>query len=379
MNWIGQPPNELNSIALLIPQFNEGSFENFLDRLKYFQKISEDYAHCLDVIIIDDGSTDESLPILLDFQEKSKPAFSIASVTPNANKVGALMLTSLGVKHEFVILSDFDTDIDGLSLIINKVAFLRANPGYMGAFFRMLPVEGQGRVFEYQQLEYTLARCLYKFHNEGECVPVMPGAGSLYQRDILLEIYKNHSYLRNGEDREATLLGLKFGYKTLYLNQILALTRPPLTFKALVKQRVRWNLGYIETFAKERYYYFTQIIAFKRVGLRALLDISIVLATVLLPIILFILMMFNINLLIWATTLIYLAGIVWSVLLLNVSPIEFTELRGRLIRLILLYPVFKISLDIIAWSKALVAFFLHRREASRNVKAHPNANLRHRQ
>lgn len=106
--------------------------------------------------------------------------------------------------------------------------------------FQNVSFWGAGLTFKMQQLEYCFARTYYTLHKKEQTVPVMPGAGSCYKRHLLLEIYKLHSGLRSGEDREATTISLKLNFKVFYLDDVCALTRPPAQMPQLVKQRIRW-------------------------------------------------------------------------------------------------------------------------------------------
>lgn len=358
LEWLGaSPANKSKKAALLIPQYNESSNSSFEKRLVYYKQVAKEFEEYLDVIIIDDGSTDDSLVKIKDFQKNHLDnTFFVASIYPNADKVGALFKTTLAIEHELIILSDFDTDIIGLKEVVHSLNLLNEDITLMGSYFRMLPVEGKGAVFVFQQLEYTLARSLYKFHKKDGSVPVMPGAGSCYKRDVLLSIYSDHSGLRSGEDREATLIGLKLGYKTSYHDTVLTLTRPPLSFSALITQRVRWNLGYLETFNKEQKYYYRQIFKLSRIGLRTIGDTAIVLVSILLPFSIFIMAFINMQLLLVIISFIYFGGVIWSLNLLIISPGEAKEFKQNLLFSILLYPVIKLSLDSLAWTGALFSF-----------------------
>ncbi|MCS3796557.1 glycosyltransferase [Niastella sp. OAS944] len=355
LTWIGDAPGKTKKNALLIPQYNESGNGNFEARLNYFKKIADENRGLLDVIIIDDGSTDESVSKLNDFLNHNPGAFHIASVFPNANKVGALYLTTLAISHEFVILSDFDTDIIGVNKLVNS-PILEKDTSLMGCYFRMLPFEGSGKVFQYQQLEYSLARSLYKFHEKEKSIRVMPGAGSYYKREILISIYEQHSGLRSGEDREATLIGLKLGYKTVYEDNILALTRPPLSLKALIKQRVRWNLGYLETFNKEKKYYFEQIKQFSRLGIMTLMDIGLALLIVSFPFLVLLVSLTNVFYVMILFLLLYVVNVSWCYNLIFLSPLESTEFKRKRTQSILIYPLFKILVDYFSWMGAIIVF-----------------------
>lgn len=356
MTWIGLPPQKTKEVVLLIPQFNEGSRGDLEGRLNYFKKLSEEFNDVIDVIVIDDGSTDGSLNKIKVFKEKNPDAFFVSSVTPNSNKVGALYLTSLAIAHEYVILSDFDTDIQGLEQLFKKIKILKNDSTLMGCYFRMLPFEGEGNVFLFQQLEYSMARSYYKFHEKSRSVPVMPGAGCCYKREVLKEIYSIHSGLRNGEDREATLLGLKLGYKTFYSENILTLTRPPSSFGSLIKQRIRWNLGYIETFNKEKEYYYSQIKKLNVMGIRTLLDLLSVNLVMLFPFIVLVTVIINWKLLIVYLMGVYFGCITWSVQTVLMARKESEEFKDIRLYSILSYPMFKIPLDCIAWIGAFLSY-----------------------
>lgn len=368
LKWLGSVPAESNKPALLVPQYNESSNGCFQSRLEYFRDFAKAYTGKVDVIIIDDGSTDDSLEKIKSFLKVNPGAFYAASSYPNGNKVGALFLVTLAIKHRFIILSDFDTDLSGFEHLLDQWPALTNDPDLMGGYFRMLPADGEGSVFRFQQLEYSLHRSLYKFHMKEHSVRVMPGAGSFYKRDILISIYYHHSGLRSGEDREATLLGLKFGYKTLYLDKVTAMTRTPLSFKNLIKQRIRWNLGYLETFAKEKEYYFLQIRNFSTIGIITMLDIFTVIFTLLYPFVIVTLCCINPLILFLLVPAVYCFYMVHCLFLLRLSPNESVEFRGDILAPIAIYPLYKIAVDYMAWTKAIFVF--KKRRAARLSERH---------
>jgi cellulose synthase/poly-beta-1,6-N-acetylglucosamine synthase-like glycosyltransferase len=99
----------------------------------------------------------------------------------------------------------------------------------------------------------------------------------------------------------------------MYLDSVLAMTRPPLSFSALVDQRIRWNLGYFETFEKERDYYFKQIGKFNRFGIVTLIDMLVVVFILCLPaLLLFIGLTTDTKELMLFTLFIYFLYIVWG-------------------------------------------------------------------
>lgn len=356
LTWINDRFTGRNATALLIPQYNEGRKRNFIKRLDYYRRLSEQYRDSVDVILIDDGSTDDSLAIMRSFIGRSPDAFSLASVYPNGNKVGALNHVSLAIPHEFIILSDFDTDLDGLPQLLEKNEAWRNDAGCMGYFFRMLPFEGTGNIFQYQQLEYCMARIRYRFHEKENSVPVMPGAGCCIKRELLNAVYLRHSGLRNGEDREATAIGKRMGYAVSYLDKVLALTRPPLTYRALVRQRIRWNLGYLETFYLQKGFYFREMCRFSAMGIRTFLDLFSVLLILVIPLLpLFI--GSNAWFYLYFGAALYLSSVAVCVGVLTMAPWEYAEIKRDIVPMVLLFPLIKVGIDYVAWMGALIKFF----------------------
>ncbi|WPV66523.1 glycosyltransferase family 2 protein [Chitinophaga sp. LS1] len=353
LEWVHNLPLVCNRVALLIPQYNEGMNCNMEKRLYYFKELAQEYKHIVDVILIDDGSTDNSLSVMQEFVANHSDSFYLTAVTPNAQKVGALYAVANNLPHEFVILSDFDTDLMCLQNLEQSLSQLDEDPDMMGAYFKMIPYEGSGLCFQLQQMEYSFARIYYKFHDKDKSVPVMPGAGSCFKRDMLIELYHEHSGLRNGEDRETTVLGMEKGYKTMYADKVLALTRPPLTFKVLANQRKRWYAGYLETVLKENKFYVSKILRFHRIGIRTLQDLLGVLVLLLLPLELIILSIVSLKLTASLVVGAYLLSILYYFTLFAANKYERTEIRKGSTWLILLYPLFWLSISFLAWWRAI--------------------------
>ena len=353
INWLTAAPASNSSVTLLIPQYNEASNTDMETRLNYFNSVARKFKDNINVVLIDDGSTDNSLVSIIQYIHENGTYLYAASVRPNARKVGALHLAAQSIESEFVILSDFDTDIDDPGKILEMIDLMKDNEQLMGCYFRMLPYEGSGQIFNFQQFEYSLIRSLYQFHLKEKSVLVMPGAGCCYKRHILLSIYNEHSGLHSGEDREATQIGHRLGYKALYADHILTLTRPPLSLKALIKQRIRWNLGYLETFDKERSYYYGQINRLSRIGMRALFDIILLVFLTAFPFLVLLLAFTNIVSLAFLLAGIYVLCLMWSLNLMLIAPAEMRELKGKRLVLILKYPVIKLIVDYISWMGAI--------------------------
>lgn len=376
LTWIGRPASSGKRVALLIPQYNERTHCDIRERLFYYDSMARKYQDWLDLILIDDGSSDGSLTAIQQFIEEEESLLCLAAVFPNARKVGALFATALNISHEWVITSDFDTDLDGLENLDRYLPLMR-DPSVMGGYFRMLPFEGYGSIFLFQQLEYTFLRGLYQWHRKDRSARVMPGAGSCYKREILVQLFKDHSGLRNGEDRETTILGIKQGYRTHYLPKVQALTRPPLTYRALLRQRARWNLGYLETFGKERHWYWRQISSLTRTGILTLFDILFVVTLLVSPVLILVMSCFHWILGLSTLAGAVVAGICWPMTGLWGARTEYREIRPQLAKASLLFPFIKLSMEWLAWTRAIILFQQRGRKRMR-VASHAAPGVRQR-
>ena len=342
-------------VAVLIPQYNELSNGNFIGRLSYFNELAKLYNEILDVIIINDGSTDNSLTIIEEFIKNNSTSFSVASVTPNANKVGALYLAILNINYDYILFSDFDTDLANLECLPETLKRLDDSATMMGCYFRMIPMDGTPIIVRYQKLEYAVARIWYKYISMDRSVAVMPGAGSLYKCGILRRILKNHSGRRNGEDRETTIIGIKFGYEVFYQKNILAITRTPDTLKKLILQRARWALGYLETFSKEKGLYVEQIVSFKKLGQRSFFDFLSNILLLILPLLVIVVAFFSLKTSLLIIFLCYISKLVWIRFILQKEKSEVHEINSYYLELVL-YPLLKVITELPAWTKAISKF-----------------------
>jgi cellulose synthase/poly-beta-1,6-N-acetylglucosamine synthase-like glycosyltransferase len=88
-----------------------------------------------------------------------------------------------------------------------------------------------------------------------------------------MEILDEHSGRHNGDDLESTAIALRKGYGVVYDPPVVVRTSVPQSARALYKQRKRWELGSLETYGKEKSFYFSQVKNLKsRLGHVTLLD-----------------------------------------------------------------------------------------------------------
>jgi cellulose synthase/poly-beta-1,6-N-acetylglucosamine synthase-like glycosyltransferase len=344
LSWLHQNTGA-STTAILVPFYNEaGDSEHFKQRLAYFDKLANTLSEQIDIILIDDGSYDSPAK----YMQQSYQRLSVAQVSPNGQKIGALKRTIDELTHDYIIFTDFDTELENLAYLEHTYKKLAVDDNCMGCYFKMMPIANRKPVVQFQVLEYALERAAYHFNTDEGSVPIMPGAGCLYKRPIIKVLLAEHSGLRSGEDRETCLLGLEKGYTVFYESEVVAMTAPPQSFLALYQQRVRWSRGFIEVAMNRNDFYQQQMRSKTIIGRRHMLDIFSVSTFLIAPLLL--ILLFNISetagwwlLAIWSAI-----GFFETYSLYRVAKQEFNQLPQHRWQLLLM-PFARLLLEVPTW------------------------------
>ncbi len=248
---------------ILIPVYNgEGILE---ETLREIEKLGY-----LDIcVFIDDASRDRTAEILRRWESQLAGVYYIEK---NGQKIGSIKrvleeMKAHGVLPKYIVLTDADTyfyNHDSKAALQNAVDYLEQN--HFAAIGLMdVPFSNDTLLQKLQYWEYLSDRAMHTLLSRRGHMRCIPGAGGIYQADILLQALQSHSLRHAGDDMETTALVQKLGYRVGYYNTDLqARTRVPSSFKALVKQRVRWTVGAMETYIKERRFYARRVLRFNR-------------------------------------------------------------------------------------------------------------------
>ena len=250
-------------VSILIPVYNGGKFlEATLNEIKQLGY--------LDICtFIDDASTDNTASILRSWQSQLANVYFMPK---NGQKIGTIKkvlehMKSHGTLPKYIILTDADTFFYNHNC---KVALQRAivyleQKHFAAVGLMDVPSNNDNLLQTLQYWEYLSDRAMHTFLSRKGHMRCIPGAGGIYQSDILLQALQSHSLRHAGDDMETTALIQKLGYKVGYYNTDLqARTRVPHSLIGLVKQRIRWTVGAIETYIKERNFYFHRLLNLNR-------------------------------------------------------------------------------------------------------------------
>jgi cellulose synthase/poly-beta-1,6-N-acetylglucosamine synthase-like glycosyltransferase/peptidoglycan/xylan/chitin deacetylase (PgdA/CDA1 family)/spore germination protein YaaH len=230
-------------VSVVVPAYNEQHvIGSTVDSL-----LASDYTN-FEVIIVDDGSTDETHRSLVDnFAGAEK--VSIYTRT-NGGKASALNFGWRKAKGEIVIALDADTLFAPQTIRALVQRF--ADPD-VGAVAGNAKVGNRINVVtKWQALEYVTSQNFdRRAFSTLNCITVVPGSVGAWRRTVLEET-GGFSSDTIAEDQDLTLLIRKLGHKIGYEEDAIGWTEAPDSLRNLAKQRFRWSFGTLQCMWKHK-------------------------------------------------------------------------------------------------------------------------------
>jgi peptidoglycan-N-acetylglucosamine deacetylase len=238
------PVDFADPASIVIAAYNEGKvIAATLQSL-----LKTDYQGELEVIVIDDGSGDDTAA------EVEKIAATDARVRlirqDNRGKARALQRGIATAKHELIVFIDADTHCQRHTLRRLLAPFGNLDIGGVSGHAKV----GNLRSFiaRCQSLEYTVGFNLdRRAYTRWNCITVLPGAISAI-RKTALDRAGGLSLDTLAEDTDLTLSLHKQRLRIVYVPAAVAWTEAPETVRALSRQRFRWAYGTLQCLWKHR-------------------------------------------------------------------------------------------------------------------------------
>jgi cellulose synthase/poly-beta-1,6-N-acetylglucosamine synthase-like glycosyltransferase/peptidoglycan/xylan/chitin deacetylase (PgdA/CDA1 family) len=207
--------------------------------------VANDYPQ-LEVVVIDDGSTDDTARIV---QELALPGVRLVRQA-NAGKAAALTNGLSHAAHDVIVMVDGDTvfEPDALRRLVQPLADPR-----VGAVSGNTKVGNRrGLLGRWQHLEYVVGFNLdRRLYDLLRCMPTVPGAIGAFRRAALEEVGGVSSDTL-AEDTDVTMAVSRRGWRVVYEERAIAWTEAPSTWTALWRQRYRWCYGTLQSVWKHR-------------------------------------------------------------------------------------------------------------------------------
>lgn len=273
--WADVKEEDWPFVSVVLPVFNEELVvAKTLDALK-----ASDYPR-LEVVAVNDGSTDGTLAVLTEYA-KTWPDLRVID-QPNGGKSAASNHGIAQSRGEIVVTLDGDTLFEPQTIKMFARHFLAPRHGkIVGAVAGHVKVGNRRNLLTaWQSLEYLSGICVTRMA-EGlmGAISIVPGACAAWRREALLEA-GGYSHDTLAEDADLTLSLQKLGYSIVQENSAVAWTEAPMTLRGLFKQRLRWTYGNIQTLYKHRSMLFNP-----RYGALGLLTMPYALISVVVPLV----------------------------------------------------------------------------------------------
>lgn len=204
----------------------------------------------LEVIVINDGSTDGTLKVLRSLQ-KRYPQLIVVNWRKNKGKRHGMAAGFRLAKGEIIIQLDSDSYIEPSTIRALVEPF--CNPE-IGAVCAHADPENADQNFltKMQAAYYFMSfRILKAAESTFMSVFCCSGCSSAYRRSVVLPIlgtWLDEMFLGRpvtwGDDRALTNWVIRLGYKTIYTDRAQAYTICPDNLRQLMKQQVRWKKGW---------------------------------------------------------------------------------------------------------------------------------------
>ncbi|OGM02830.1 hypothetical protein A3K72_01830 [Candidatus Woesearchaeota archaeon RBG_13_36_6] len=192
----------------------------------------------LEVIVVNDGSTDSTRAKVDGFIRKSKRVILINQ--KNQGKAAALNKGLKMAKGEFFVCLDADSVVTPEAL--NQLLPYFDNPKVALALPLMKAKKPSNLLQKVQFREYLINIFLKKLLGYLDCIHVAPGPFSIYRKSVL-ERVGGFEVGNITEDLEMTLRIQKYNYKIVQDMHAEVFTSTPKNWRSYYRQRSRWNRG----------------------------------------------------------------------------------------------------------------------------------------
>lgn len=202
----------------------------------------------MEVIVVDDGSTDGMARIARDLQRQGR-IDSVLELKQRGGKSAGVNLALSVCKGEIIIISDIDTTFDR-DAFANVLAYFQdpsvgavsGNIGVRNAF--ATPVTAC------QAIEYGIGISLGRLVGDAlGMLQIVSGAFGAFRRSALEGV--GWQDVEVGEDADLTMKLRRAGWRIRFAAEARALTDVPETVPALIAQRLRWDRGLITIWARK--------------------------------------------------------------------------------------------------------------------------------
>ena len=229
-------------LTVIVPAYNEEvGIEATLRSLQ-----DNDYPGELEIIVVDDGSTDRTAEIVRALEGDGLRLLG----KKNGGKPSALNAGIAAARGEVIIMMDGDTVFQRDTL--RKLVQPFADPKVGAISGNAKVANRKGLWGRWQHIEYVIGFNLdRRMFDLLQCMPTIPGAIGAFRKEVL-DAVGGLSEDTLAEDTDLTMAISRSGWQVVYEETAIAWTEAPSSLHQLWKQRYRWCYGTIQAMWKHR-------------------------------------------------------------------------------------------------------------------------------
>ncbi len=230
------PDDELPGVSIVVPAYNEE--KNIGDAIESLLQL--DYPKDrLEIVVVDDGSKDRTYD-----EAKRYEGPNVRVIRKeNGGKSSALNVGIRAAKYNIIACMDADSVATGRAL--KELVYHLLAEDADAATPVMHVWRPKNLVEKFQWAEYILSNLFRRALDGLNAQYVTPGPFSVFKR-AAFEKYGGFDEANITEDMEMAMRIQAAGGKVIHVPTAIVYTKVPGSIAALIKQRVRWNLGFVE-------------------------------------------------------------------------------------------------------------------------------------
>jgi cellulose synthase/poly-beta-1,6-N-acetylglucosamine synthase-like glycosyltransferase len=236
--------SQVHRASLLVPVYNEGVLVE-----SCLRSLAEQEYPALEIVVIDDGSTDDTL--LRANEVASDPHLRVPMrvyTKPNGGKATALNLGLRLAEGDVTVTVDGDSMLAPDALAVACAHFDDPTVGAVAGNVKVLNRDNLwGRLQALEYIEgFNLTR---RALSHVGLVNIIPGPIGVFRKHVVDEV-GGYALDTFAEDADITLRVLRAGWRIVYEPRAIAYTEAPETLGQFTKQRYRWTRGVLQAIRK---------------------------------------------------------------------------------------------------------------------------------